>query len=180
MVNIDFLNAEHDRALNGALSVALPPENAPKDGTLLRLLVDYRGEHGAGPLEDEDQAWTVGFNDLANTGEDEWQIAGWNWSQDCFTEGHGAVIGWLPFHELAATPAPVEAGLIEAVERELAAAFTFTSFNTFVGTHQITQQGETEFITRKEFQRVIDDIGQRVRSTLRAQSSPALQRKVNS
>lgn len=80
----------------------LPVESAPKDGTMLRLLVDYSGEDGAGALEDAEQAWTIGFNNLRDTDEDEWQFAGWNWSQDCFVEGHGTVIGWLPFHTEAA------------------------------------------------------------------------------
>ena len=67
---------------------------APKDGSMLWLLVDYdQGEH---PLEDAPQTWTIGFNNLDNTGDDEWQFAGWNWSQDHFTEGKGTVIGWLP------------------------------------------------------------------------------------
>ena len=72
-----------------------PADTAPKDGTMLRLLVNY--EDGSGALEDADEAWTIGFNSLENTGEDEWQIAGWNWCHDCFTDGRGKVIGWLPF-----------------------------------------------------------------------------------
>lgn len=101
----------------------LPLDLAPRDGTMLRLLVDYSEEANREaadalsmqgflwpwtPLEDAFQAWTVGFNNLDNTGEDEWQFAGWNWSQDCFTEGHGKIIGWLPFHgEALATRSPV-------------------------------------------------------------------------
>lgn len=77
------------------------PITAPKDGTLLRLFVDYSGENASGSLEDAEQAWSIGFNSLDNTGEDVWQIAGWDWCQDCFTEGHGTVIGWLPFHDPA-------------------------------------------------------------------------------
>lgn len=78
--------------------VARTVESAPKDGTLIRLLVDYRSDDAAGALEDAAEAWTIGFNNLRDTGDDEWQLAGWNWSQDCFSEGHGKVIGWLPFH----------------------------------------------------------------------------------
>ena len=74
-----------------------PIETAPKDGTMLRLLVDYEGVENWMPLTDDNQSWTIGFNDLQNMGDDEWIIAGWNWSQDCFGTGEGKVIGWLPF-----------------------------------------------------------------------------------
>lgn len=74
-----------------------PIETAPKDGTMLRLLVDYTSD-GANPLEDARQAWTIGFNQLEDTEEDLWEFAGWNWEQDCFETGAGAVVGWLPFH----------------------------------------------------------------------------------
>jgi len=76
---------------------ALPIETAPRDGTMLRLLVDYTDE-GENPLEDAYQAWTIGFNQLSDTGVDVWEFAGWSWEQDCFTAGIGRVIGWLPFH----------------------------------------------------------------------------------
>lgn len=76
---------------------ALPMDTAPKDNTLVRLLVDYSGE-GEHPLEDAEQAWTIGFNNFENSEIDEWQFAGWSWSQDCFCEGEGRVIGWAPFH----------------------------------------------------------------------------------
>jgi hypothetical protein len=69
-------------------------DDAPKDGQLLWLKVDYTD--GDYPLEDAQVAWTIGFNNLDDTGEDEWQFAGWNWCQDCFTEGAGKVIDWRP------------------------------------------------------------------------------------
>jgi hypothetical protein len=73
-------------------------QHAPRDGTMLCLLVDYSGDDAAGPLEDTaEAAWTIGFNSLSNTGEDRWQIAGWCWSHDHFTEGPGKPIGWAPF-----------------------------------------------------------------------------------
>jgi len=83
---------------------ANPMETAPKDGTMLRLLVDYSDGYGC-PLEDEPQAWTIGFNQLDDTGIDQWEMAGWNWEQDCFTEGRGTPIAWLPFHATPATEA---------------------------------------------------------------------------
>lgn len=73
-------------------------QHAPRDGTMLCLLVDYSGDEAAGPLEDTaEAAWTIGFNSLSNTGEDRWQLAGWCWSHDHFTDGHGKPIGWAPF-----------------------------------------------------------------------------------
>lgn len=71
-----------------------PLETAPKDGTILRLLVNF-DEH---PLEDDNTKPipTIGCNSLANTGEDEWKFAGWSWCHDCFTQGEGSVVGWLP------------------------------------------------------------------------------------
>lgn len=93
--------------------VPCPVDSAPKDGTLIRLLVDYSSDDAAGALEDAAEAWTIGFNNLRDTGDDEWQFAGWNWSHDCFTEGHGKVIGWLPFH--LAAPAPQDAARVPEI-----------------------------------------------------------------
>jgi hypothetical protein len=75
-----------------------PMVTAPRNGTLLRLRVDYSGDEAKHALWNNTVAWTVGFNNFENDGEDFWRIAGWNWSHDCFTEGRGAPIGWLPFH----------------------------------------------------------------------------------
>lgn len=68
---------------------------APKDGTLIRLLVQFENCSFEDSLE---PCWTIGFNNLSNTGEDHWQFAGWNWSHDVICEGDGEPIGWLPFH----------------------------------------------------------------------------------
>lgn len=68
-------------------------DTAPKDGTLLRLLVEF-DTHST---EDADQAPTIGANSFDLTGEDAWQFAGWCWEHDHFTEGHGTPVGWLPF-----------------------------------------------------------------------------------
>ena len=75
---------------------ALSIDTAPTDGTMVRLLVDY--SDGGAPLEDEHPlSWTIGFNNLDNTGEDRWQFAGWSWEQDVFCEGSGKPVGWLPW-----------------------------------------------------------------------------------
>ncbi|MBC7169062.1 hypothetical protein [Phenylobacterium sp.] len=108
---------------------------APRDGRLLRLLVDYSPEANAAeieqmsaagylwphtPFEDTcETAWTVGFNSLENTGEDKWQFVGWHWSQDCFTEGYGVVVGWLPFHDPSPSEAQAQIGVLEARLAEL-------------------------------------------------------------
>ncbi|HEX5126385.1 MAG TPA: hypothetical protein VFW00_06570, partial [Rhodocyclaceae bacterium] len=77
-----------------------PMETAPKDGTMLRLLVaftDHQTEDTAEPCP------TIGANSFDSTDIDQWQFAGWNWQQDCFTEGRGTPVGWLPL--APATPA---------------------------------------------------------------------------
>lgn len=70
-------------------------DTAPTDGTMVRLLVDYT--NGGAALEDATRAWTIGFNNLGNTGEDRWQFAGWCWTHDHFTHGTGTPVGWLPW-----------------------------------------------------------------------------------
>lgn len=75
--------------------VARPMGTAPKNGTMIRLLVDYT--EGGGPLEDEQIAWTIGFNGFADHGIDEWKFAGWCWTHDHFSQGSGTPVGWLPW-----------------------------------------------------------------------------------
>lgn len=84
---------------------ALPMATAPRDGTTLRLLVDYRAEDAHHALVDDAEGWTIGHNNYDNDGEDRWQLAGWCWSQDHYTEGHGKPLGWLPFEPGAAVTA---------------------------------------------------------------------------
>ncbi len=77
-------------------------ETAPIDGTMVRLLVEFE----SGALEDTDQpVWTVGACHAADSTGYVWQFAGWNWTHDCFTEGSGTPIGWLPMIEAALTAA---------------------------------------------------------------------------
>lgn len=72
----------------------LPIDAGAKTGKLVWLLVDYReGEH---PLEDATFAATLGYNSLADTGEDEWKLVGWCWSHDHFVDGKGKVLAWKP------------------------------------------------------------------------------------
>lgn len=83
-----------------------PMKTAPKDGTIVRLLVDYRGD-GCHPLEDAEITHTIGGNTDGNTGLKEgWKFAGWSWEQDCFCEGRGKPIGWLPFAAVPPGVAP--------------------------------------------------------------------------
>jgi len=71
-----------------------PMATAPRDGTIIRLLVEFE-EH---QLEDsEEPQHTIGSNSFDNTGVDEWQLVGWCWTHDHFTDGKGKPIGWLPF-----------------------------------------------------------------------------------
>ena len=85
---------------------ALPIETAPRDGTIIRLLVefeDHATENTEGP------AWTIGHNSRDNTGDDVWQFAGWCWNHDHYTEGKGKPVGWLPLVESSAPPSEAEA-----------------------------------------------------------------------
>lgn len=67
---------------------------APKDSTLLLLLV-ANDEQRAYPLEDNDKATiTLGHNTFEITDEDVWQFSGWCWEHDHYVEGKGTVIGW--------------------------------------------------------------------------------------
>lgn len=75
-----------------------PMGTAPKDGTIVRLLVRFT----EGAFEDVEPGvatWTIGQNGADHHPEDdEWLFAGWNWEQDCFTQGEGEPVGWLPLH----------------------------------------------------------------------------------
>jgi hypothetical protein len=90
----------------------LPMPSAPKDGTMVRLLVEFTEnatEDSAEPCP------TIGANNFDNDEQDEWKFAGWNWSHDCFTEGVGTPVGWLPLIDNASSvAAPVHAALEQA------------------------------------------------------------------
>lgn len=72
-----------------------PMETAPRDGTLLRLLVRFT-EHPIDDAAHDTPLPTIGANSFDNTGEDEWQVVGWCWTHDHFTQGQGTPVGWLP------------------------------------------------------------------------------------
>lgn len=73
---------------------AFPMDTAPRDGTMLRLLVQF-DDHST---DDTDgPAWTIGYCSKPHPDDDDnWQFAGWCWDHDHFTEGKGTPVGWLP------------------------------------------------------------------------------------
>lgn len=80
-----------------------PMDAAPRDGTMVRLLVEFT-EHAT---EDTARpAWTIGANNHDHDGEDAWMFAGWCWTHDHFTEGKGTPIGWLPLIDSQRDAAP--------------------------------------------------------------------------
>ncbi|PJK00825.1 hypothetical protein CO641_02315 [Lysobacteraceae bacterium NML91-0213] len=84
-----------------------PMETAPRDGTMVRLLVKF-DKHAT--EDTAEPAWTIGANNDDNVGDDEhagWQFAGWCWTHDHFTEGKGTPVGWLPMLATAPPSAPV-------------------------------------------------------------------------
>lgn len=86
----------------GRVTGVQPMETAPKDGTWIKLLIDYSvAGLDACPLEDSaEPGWTLGSNNFENTEVDEWSWMGWDWNHDCIRETRaGKPIGWAPFHE---------------------------------------------------------------------------------
>ncbi len=47
------------------------------------------------PTEDDTTFRTIGFNNGDDNGEDQWQLAGWNWCGDEFCETSGKIIAWM-------------------------------------------------------------------------------------
>lgn len=70
-----------------------PMDTAPRDGTMVRLLVQFT-EHAT--EDTAEPAWTIGANNGEHDGGDLWCFAGWCWTHDHFTEGKGTPVGWLP------------------------------------------------------------------------------------
>lgn len=98
----------------GGGEVWRPMDTAPRDGTLLRLLVDFE-DHAT--EDTADPAPTIGANSFDNTGEDVWQFAGWCWSHDHFTEGKGTPVGWLPMLDTAPPSAPVGVEALKIIDK---------------------------------------------------------------
>lgn len=74
-----------------------PIATAPKNGSLLLLLIGLDDERCC-ELEDTDRpSRTVGHNNFDHDGEDKWHFAGWNWENDYYTEGHGTPTHWRPY-----------------------------------------------------------------------------------
>jgi hypothetical protein len=93
----------------------LPMETAPKDGTLIKLLVQFT-DHS---FEDDGAPnTTIGANTSTLTLETEdWKFAGWCWTHDIFTQGEGVPLGWLPLH-VSAPAQPIASGQEPLGERE--------------------------------------------------------------
>ncbi|WP_376956450.1 Lar family restriction alleviation protein (plasmid) [Azospirillum sp. A26] len=120
----EAISAWNHRATPPALSASpagwLDPAAYRKDGTMVRLLIEQPADSSVdeetNPTADvaAGETWeTIGWNNAENTGgETGWQFAGWDWSHDCWTEGRGKVVGWLPYRSAPAaapSPAPQEA-----------------------------------------------------------------------
>jgi len=89
---------------------------APKDGTMLRLLVNPDQQEFTAFDDSLTPFETIGFNNLDSTHEDRWEFAGWDWQQDCFITGRGEVIGWSPF--VASDVSQIEAAVRWCLERD--------------------------------------------------------------
>ncbi len=78
--------------IGGRVEMQLKPiSTAPRDGTILLLLVSFVDNS----LEDSDAFQvTIGANTYDHSEIDQWEIAGWHWGYDEFTKGHGSVLGW--------------------------------------------------------------------------------------
>jgi hypothetical protein len=132
-----------------------PMNTAPKDGTILRLLVlfdDNATEDSAEPCP------TIGANSFEHTSIDNWQFAGWDWSQDCFTEGSGEPIGWLPMVE----PVAQSAGKDTERYRTIRSLLTLDSEEVDEEINEVINNflaGEERTQTPEEFDALIDAVG---------------------
>ena len=82
------------KAVYGSQTVWNSMDSAPRDGKMVRLLVDFE-DHAT--EDSPDPCPTIGANNFEGDGEDVWLFAGWDWCHDRFTQGTGKPIGWLPF-----------------------------------------------------------------------------------
>lgn len=93
--------ARNTAAIKLNAGVWLPISTAPKDGTLMLLIVSNPVEDlNCHPLEDDTLSRTVGFNNFDHDGDDVWHMAGWSWDQDTITAGHGKPKKWMPFPKM--------------------------------------------------------------------------------
>lgn len=144
IVNVIPLMQEAADALAASPAAGAPETwrdmaSAPKDGTLLRLLVDFE-DHAT--EDSSEPCATIGANNLDHTDVDEWQFAGWSWQQDCWTQGVGKPVGWLPM--LAATPPAAPAQAMPQGALEVLAAWA--------------EKHSVKFVSRSYGQRTTDTV----------------------
>lgn len=84
-----------------------PMSTAPKDGTLVRLLVDFDA-HPTDDNESDPHYPTIGANNFENDELDEWLFAGWCWTYDRWTQGEGTPVGWMPMLAPIVAPATTD------------------------------------------------------------------------
>ncbi|WP_313248888.1 hypothetical protein [Stenotrophomonas acidaminiphila] len=112
---------QRGEGISAPAPIPRPMDTAPRDGTLVRLLVQFE-EH---LIEDTDEpAWTIGACNDDLVPDDErtgWQIAGWCWEHDHFTEGKGTPVGWLPMLDSpkdGSDTARLDSGMIRLSHRD--------------------------------------------------------------
>ncbi len=130
-----------------------PMDTAPKDGTIVRLLVKFT-DGAFDDVEPGTATWTIGQNGDHHPEEDEWLFAGWNWEQDCFTQGEGEPIGWLPLHgeleparEIAAQPGEMKQDAMGGAKHERCddcPSGEFRIYNAATGTLVCAHCGQTK------------------------------------